>query len=194
MFPIVSLWQLTTNAKHRPTRLCCPVVLELTSLNGSVRLVASGGSWRRISFPVKVQHPGSCAVLSSGRSLHPHSQRSRHCSPCPCCHMSSERPSPSCKDPCGSDEGPGESGVISCLRICSLMMSAGSLLPREVTGPRVPGIRTGTSVGVFTQPTTWTDSCHFIKCSGHRVFFLSCFPLVFLFVLFAYFPLLALNL
>lgn len=157
----------------------------------------AGCFWRLLEenrFSCKVQHPGWHAVLSSGRSLHPQSQRSHHCSPRPLCLMSSERPSPSYKDPCGSDESPGESGVISCLRICSLMMSAGSLLPREVTCPRVPGIRTGPSVGVFTQPTTWTDSCHSIKCSGHRVFFLSCFPLVFLFVLLAYFPLLALNL
>lgn len=170
------------------------MVLEVTNLNGSEGLVASGGSWRRIGFLVKVQLPGWPAVLSS-RPLPPSSQpRSHHCSPCLCCHMSSGRPPPSCEDPCGSDEGPGESGVISGLRICSLMMSAGSLLPREVTCPRVPGIRMGTSVGVFTQPTTWTDSCHFIRCPGHFDFFLYCFPLVFLFVFFAYFPLLALNL
>lgn len=171
------------------------MVPEVTNLNGSEGLVASGGSWRRIGFLVKSSFQARPQSSARGPSLHPRSQRSHHCSPCSCCRVSSGCPPPSCKDPCGSDEGPGESGGISGLRICSLMMSAGSLSPREVTCPRVPGIRMGASVGVFTQPTTWTDSCHFISCPGHRVFFLYCFPLfVFLFVFLACFPLLALNL
>ena len=123
-------------------------------------------------FSLKSSFQAGLQSSACGPSLHPHSQRSHHCSPWLCCPMSSGRPPPSCEDPCGSNEGPGESGVIPGLRICSLMMSAGSLLPREVTCPQVPGIRMGTSVGVFTQPTTWPDSCHFIRCPGHRDFFL----------------------